>query len=73
MEGDNRFLLTEDQITRNPAVDPKVVKEAERARRELETLGIWEEKGSRVRNPFEVKPDLRPYGQKIAQLMAQSE
>ncbi len=73
MESDTRFLLTGDQIAKNPAVDAKVVKEAERARKELEALGVWEESGSRVRNPFEVKPDLRPHGQKIARLIAQSE
>ena len=67
MESDNRFLLAKDQIAKNPAVDPKVVKEAERARKELEALGVWEESGSRVRNPFEVKPDLRSHGQEISQ------
>ena len=73
MQSVSRFLLTEEQIAKNPAIDPKVVREAERARIELETLGVWEESGSRVRNPLEIKPDLRPHGQKMAQLMTQSE
>ena len=72
MQSASRFMLTEEQIAKNPAVDPKVVKEAERARKELETLGVWEENGSRVRNPFEIKPDMRPHGQQIAQLITQS-
>lgn len=72
MVNDTRLILTEEQIARNPAVDPKVVGEAERARKELETLGIWVETGSRVRNPFEIKQDPKPHGQKITQLMAQS-
>ena len=66
-------ILTEGHIAKNPAVDLEMVKEAERARKELETLGVWEESGSRVRNPFEITPDLKPHGQKIAQLIAQSE
>ena len=73
MESDNRLRLTEDRIANNPAVDPKVVKEAERARQELETLGDWEESGSRVRNPIEIRPNLRPHGQRISQLISQSE
>ena len=73
MQSVSRFLLTEEQIARNPAVDSKIVKEAQRARKELETLGVWEDNGSRVRNPLGIKPDLRPHGQKMAQFMAQSE
>ena len=73
MQSVSRFLLTEEQIAKNPAIDPKVVKEAERARKELETLGVWEESGSRVRNPLEIKPDPTSHGQKMAQLMTQSE
>ncbi len=36
IESDNRVRFTEDRIASNPAVDPKVVKEAERTRQELE-------------------------------------
>ena len=73
MQSVSRFLLTQEQVAKNPAIDPKVVKEAEQARRELEILGFWEESASRVRNPLEIKPDPRPHGQKIARLMIQSE
>ena len=73
MQSVSRILLTEEQIAKNPAIDIKIVKEAERARKELESLGVWEEVGSKVRNPLEIKPDLRTHGQRIAQLMAQSE
>ena len=72
MESSNLLLLTKNQIANNPAVDLEVVNEAERARKELETLGIWKENGSQVRNPFGIKPDLKPHNQKIAQLIAQS-
>ena len=72
MQSVSRVFLTEEQIAKNPAIDSKVVKEAERARRELETLGVWENNGSRVRNPLEIKPDPRPHGQKMARLMTQS-
>lgn len=70
MQSDNRSPLTEDRLAENPAVDSQVVKEAERARKELESLGVWEESRSRVRNPFEVKPDLRPYEQGISSSIA---
>ena len=63
MESDNRSLLTKDRLEKNPAVDSQVVQEAERARKELESLGVWEESRSKVRNPFEVRPDLMTYVQ----------
>ena len=44
-------ILTEEQIAKNPAIDPKIVKEALQMRRELENLGVWEDSGSRVRKP----------------------
>ena len=73
MESSTRLLFAEDQIANNPSVDLSVINEAERARRELESLGVWKETESRVRNPFGMKPDMRPHGQKIARLMAQSD
>lgn len=73
MQSVSPFMLTEEQIANNPAIDAKVVKEAERARKELETLGVWEENGSRVRNHLEIKPDLRPHGQKVAKLITKIE
>ena len=66
MENNNRSLLNEDRLEENPAVDSRVVKEAQRARKELESLGVWEESGSRVRSPFEVNPDLSPYLQAVS-------
>ena len=73
METITRILVKEDLITKNPAINLDVVNEAERARRELESLGVWKDSGSRVRNPFEIKPDPRPHGKKLARLMAQRE
>ena len=72
METGNRLMFPEDRIAKNPSVDLKLVKEAERARKELESLGVWEKTGSRVRNPSEIKPDLRHHRQRIAQLIEQS-
>ena len=73
MDSNARLLLTENLIARNPSVDLDVINEAERARRELERLGVWKDTGSRVRNPFGIKPDMRTNGQKISRLIAQSE
>ena len=67
------FRFTKDQITKNPAINIELVTEAERARKELETLGIWKKEASPVRNPFEVKPNPRSHGQKISQLISQSQ
>ncbi len=72
MESNTQLWFTEDTIANSPSVDLNVIKEAERARRELENLGIWKESGSRVRNPFWIKPDMRTPGQKIVQLRVQS-
>ena len=55
----------EDQVAKNPSVDPKIVKEALRMRKELENMGVWEESTSRVRNPFEINPDLKQRGKRL--------
>lgn len=68
-----RHLLTDNQIAKNPAVDPKVVKEALQMRRELEKLGVWEDRGSRVRNPFEPKPALKQRGEGKSRLITQNQ
>ena len=73
MESSTRFLFAEDQIANNPSVDHAKINEAERARRELENLGVWKKTESRVRNPFGMKPNISPHGQKIAWLIAQSD
>ena len=71
MEDRKHLLFTEERIAKNPAIDLKVVNEAQRARQELEALGIWEEDGSRVRSPFEIRPGLKPHTQRITQIIAQ--
>ena len=65
--------FTKDQIAKNPAINIKIVTEAERARKELETLGIWKKGESPVKNPFGIKPNPRSHGQRIAQLISQSQ
>ncbi len=69
---EHQLMLTEEQIAKNPAIDPKIVKEALQMRRELEKLGVWEDSGSRVRNPFEIKPALNPRGQSGNRLITQN-
>ena len=66
-------MLTEEQIAKNPAIDPKIVKEALQMRRELENFGVWEDSGSRVRNPTEVKPASNPRGQSGNRLITQNQ
>lgn len=73
MQKENQLMLTEEQIAKNPAVDPKIVKEALQMRRELENLGVWEDRGSRVRNPFEPKPTLKPRGKSRSRLITQNQ
>ena len=54
--------LTEEQIASNPAVDPGVVVEAERARKVLEDLGLWTKGGTKVNSPFGGKIDPKFHG-----------
>ncbi|WP_446831771.1 hypothetical protein [Candidatus Foliamicus sp.] len=54
------FLLTEEQFAKNPAVNRKVVEQALEMRSELERLGVWQDSGSRVTNPFATKPTVKP-------------
>lgn len=68
----DRLMLTKEKITKNPAVNPKIVKEALRMRRELEKLGVWEESGSRVSNPFETRPALKSRGDSRSRLITQN-
>ena len=68
----DRFLPTDDQLAKNPAVNLKLVHEAYRVRKELDDLGVWEDSGSRVRSPFEMRPDLEPHGRKMEQLISQN-
>ena len=74
MTEDNRPPpITADQLAKNPSIDMDVVKQAHRARRQLEEMGVWEEGGSRVRSPFDVKPDIRPHNQRMRQLISQNQ
>ncbi len=61
----DRSILTEEQLAKNPAVDPKIVEEALQMRRELEKLGVWEDSGSRATNSFETKPALKPHRSRL--------
>ncbi len=70
---EHQLKLTEEQIAKNPAVDPKIVNEALQMRRELEKLGVWEDSGSRVRNPFETKPTLKPRRENRSRLITQNQ
>ena len=72
MDGRKPLPFAEDRIAKNPAIDLTLVNEAQRARQELEALGVWEESRSRVRNPFEIRPGLKPHSQRMAQLLAQN-
>lgn len=65
----DRLMLTKEQIAKNPAVDPKIVEEALQMRRELEELGVWEDSGSRVSNPFETKPTSKPLEESRSRLI----
>ena len=51
---------------------PKIVEEALQMRRELEKLGVWEDSGSRVSNPFETKPTLKPREESRSRLITQN-
>lgn len=63
--------LTADQLAKNPAIDINVVNDARRVREQLEELGMWEEGGSRVRSPFDIRPGSRLHGQRLQRLTSQ--
>lgn len=73
MTSTNTVRFTKGQIANNPAIEIDKVNEAERARKELENLGVWEKGGRRVKNPLEIKPDPKVRGQKVAKLISQSQ
>ena len=60
-----------DRIAENPAIDPKVVAEAERAREELEALGVWKKNGARVTNPYEASPNAQHHRQEVTPAISQ--
>lgn len=51
MENTRKAPRTPNRPTSRPTVDPEQIKEANRLREKLESLGVWGNKGSRVRNP----------------------
>lgn len=57
---------------KNFAVGPKAVNGAESARKEVETLGVRVESGSRACNTFEIRTGPRIQGQKGSQFSCQS-
>ncbi len=60
MSAKDDLVLTQDEISRNPGVDPDIVREALRMREKLESMGVWVDKGSRIVNPFGIHPDRPP-------------
>ncbi len=71
MKTDDKLVLTKEQLVENPAVDPKIVKEALKMRLELERLGVWENSGNRVGCPPENRPPMNPIGNSRRQLITQ--
>lgn len=60
MSANDDLVLTHEEISRNPGVDPDVVREALRMRSKLESMGVWVEKGSQIVSPFAIPPDSTP-------------
>ena len=52
MENTRKAPRTPSRPMSRPTVDPEQIKEANRLREKLESLGVWGNKGSRVRNPY---------------------
>ena len=68
----DELILTEEQIAKNPAINPGIVKEAIQMRRELEKLGVWEDNGSRVSNTTVTKPISKAYRESKSLLITQN-
>ena len=71
MKTNDKLVLTKEQLAENPAVDPKIVKEALKMRLELERLGVWEHSGNRVECPPENRPAMNPIGNTRRQFITQ--
>ncbi len=71
MNSSDKLVLKKEQLAENPAVDPKIVKEALKMRLELERLGVWENCGNRVESTPENKPDLNPIENSRRQFITQ--
>ena len=59
MESDRISSTVRDDHPESPGIDRHLIEEAKQARQELESLGIWIDKGSQVRSPFTPVPDSR--------------
>ena len=64
---------TKERLEENPAVDSDIVRQALKMREELERLGLWEDSGSRVRNPFETQPEMYSDGFSKNRFITQSD
>ncbi len=62
MKTNDKLVLTKEQLVENPAVNPGIVKEALKMRLELERLGVWDNSGTRVVSPSEIRPAKNPIG-----------
>ena len=56
--------------SRRLSVDPDLMREAIRLKRELEELGLWEDNGPQVLGPFELNPDSPYLAPTIEQLIS---
>ena len=70
MSANDGLVLTQEELSRNPGIDPDIVREALRMREKLESMGIWVDKGSRIVSPFAVHPDRTPAKQPISSWLA---
>ncbi len=56
MESQQKKSLFDSQPTPSSRADEEQINEARRIREQLESLGVWEHKGSKVRNPYYPSP-----------------
>ena len=66
MEKSQQALHSPDRSTSHPTDESDQIKEAKRLREKLESLGVWGNKGSKVRNPhYPLPPESEPQRQPI--------
>ena len=70
MTTNDDLVLTREELSRNPGVDPDVVREALRMRQKLERMGVWVENG-RIVSPHAVRPNTTSARQPISSVLAQ--
>ena len=71
MKTHDKIVLTKEQLAENPAVDPKIVRDALKMRHELERLGVWENSRNRVGSPSDISPALNPTGNERRKVITQ--